>query len=175
MKSFHQKLRASGLLRPAQEHPQQTGWRNDTDCDWHSGKNPAIVSANTEKLRKSKPVKAAKVTPKPQCKSEDCTQDANKSGYCNECLHEIRREKKRLYRAKKRAEFKVEKTCRVCGDPRLPNKTVCRAHYNEYQRKQRAKYNAPIQAQNEAHQSKRTSLLEQRWQKIQEEYANGQR
>lgn len=182
MKSFHQMLRDKGYLRPAREHEQPEGWQQErTDVSWKSGKNPAIKTKRSQAIAKppepaKAPVKQSNGTrksdPKLQCKTDGCVQDANKSGYCPECLKIIKLEKKRIYRAKKRAEFKESQTCRICGDPRLPNQSLCRIHYNEYWRKHN---NAGADTLKEINMASKKARLEAIWQQIQQEYENGKR
>lgn len=172
MKSFHQMLRDKGYLRPAREHEQSEGWRQEhTDVSWHSGKNPAIVSENTAKLRKSNPAKEVKL-----CAKDNCYHPVYKgSPLCHEHFLERHRERDKVWRDK---QPKTEKRyCGECGKEIRGKQTalLCAEHYNEYQRENRAKNTAELDELKAAVQSKRTSRLEQKWQQIQQEYENGKR
>lgn len=172
MKSFHQMLRDKGYLRPAREHEQSEGWRQEhTDYDWH-GNNPAIVPKTPKpKAISSKPAKEVKL-----CAKDNCYHPVYKgSPLCHEHFLERHRERDKVWRDK---QPKTEKRyCGECGKEIRGKQTalLCAEHYNEYQRENRAKNTAELDELKEAVQSKRTSRLEQKWQQIQEEYENGKR
>lgn len=169
--SILEKMRKDRLLRDPQVHEQPEGWRDDkTDYDWH-GNNPAIVPKTPKPktaAKSSKPVKT--------CTKDNCSKPVYKgSPLCHDHFLERHRQRDKVWRDK---QPKTEKRyCGECGKEIRGKQTalLCAEHYNEYQREQRAKSTAELDALKAAVQSKRTSRLEQKWQQIQQEYENGKR
>lgn len=171
-------LRKDGYIRPASANkPEYEQWRETPEMNswkYRSAIAPRKKIATAEKQYFRTQIKTE------YCLSDGCSNPVHKAGFCYVHWLERKREKNRIYSARRRAELKAQggskpsRTCNECGKPALEYVTMnlCREHYNAYQRETRRRRNAEIDAIKEAQDATKKSLLERLWSRKLAEYEN---